>query len=272
MAKDVKQNSVTKIIKRSQIRLNPYNPKEHSDEEIKEQVKNLRKVGYLGGIQWNEHTGNLIDGHRRLKSYDIVKKYDGTPATDYDIKVEAVDFDEKTELEQMTYEAFMNTRGDYNKVAKYLNDIDPKSIGFSDDEIKQMEILRDDVLDLNDGEEETLIDDIGGDLIYQDKGDDGGEETKVPQTKPMYELPVSEKTNDEIVQMHEEKHKMTKEDVKEQKKHCENVAQNKWNNIDRYILITFDTIEQKQALCDLLGLVPTNDMQIKGDDILRLIE
>ena len=51
--KELKQ-SETRIIKRSQINLNPINPKRHSDERIRLQKKNLQKVGFLGGIVWNE--------------------------------------------------------------------------------------------------------------------------------------------------------------------------------------------------------------------------
>ena len=58
--KELKQ-SETRIIKRSKINLNPINPKRHSDERVKLQKKNLQKVGFLGGIVWNEKSGNLIE-------------------------------------------------------------------------------------------------------------------------------------------------------------------------------------------------------------------
>lgn len=80
--KELKQ-SETRVIKRFQINLNPINPKRHSDEKVKLQKKNLQKVGFLGGIVWNEKSGNLIDGHRRIKAMDLYYKYDGTrPHTD----------------------------------------------------------------------------------------------------------------------------------------------------------------------------------------------
>ena len=94
--KELKQ-SETRIIKRSQINLNPINPKRHSDERIKLQKKNLQKVGFLGGIVWNEKSGNLIDGHRRIKAMDLHYKYNGTSGADYNVKVEVVRLDDKTE-------------------------------------------------------------------------------------------------------------------------------------------------------------------------------
>ena len=110
----MKKGSVTKTIKRSQINLNPYNPKIHSDADIKLQKANIKKVGFLGGIQWNETTGNLIDGHKRVMSYDLIKGYDGSAEKDYDIKVEAVEFDEKTEKEQLLFMAKSQDTIDYN--------------------------------------------------------------------------------------------------------------------------------------------------------------
>ena len=95
--KELKQ-SETRVIKRFQINLNPINPKRHSDEKVKLQKKNLQKVGFLGGIVWNEKSGNLIDGHRRIKAMDLYYKYDGTPSTDYDVKVEVVNLDDKVDF------------------------------------------------------------------------------------------------------------------------------------------------------------------------------
>ncbi|MDR2003926.1 MAG: ParB N-terminal domain-containing protein [Prevotella sp.] len=126
---NIKQ-SETRIIKRSQINLNPYNPKKHSDKAISDQKKNIQKVGYLGGITWNESTGNLIDGHRRLMALDSHYKYDGS--NDYELKVEVVHFDYKTEKEQMTYMAIGNTKADLQMIANYYPEINLSDIGISD--------------------------------------------------------------------------------------------------------------------------------------------
>ena len=82
------KGSTTEEIRRSTITLNPDNPKRHTDRQVKQQVANIKANGYLGGIVWNRTTGNLVDGHRRVQALDIIHKYDGTPATDYTLKVE----------------------------------------------------------------------------------------------------------------------------------------------------------------------------------------
>ena len=117
--------------------LNPYNPKKHSDKQVDGQRKNIKAFGYLGGIVWNQRTGNLIDGHRRVKALDLLNKYDGT--NDYPVKVEVVDFDEKAEKEQMTYMALGSTRPDYQMIANYLPDIDANLAGIEPYDLAQIE-------------------------------------------------------------------------------------------------------------------------------------
>lgn len=131
MAKQLQQSETT-VIRRSQINLNPINPKRHTDEKVRLQKKNLEKRGYLGGIVWNRLSGNLIDGHRRIQAMDLYYKYDGTPETDYDVKVEAVEYDETTEKEQLTYMAVGNTRADMSLIADYAADIDLSDVGLSE--------------------------------------------------------------------------------------------------------------------------------------------
>lgn len=94
--KEFKQ-SETQTINRSQIHFAPYNPKKHTDEQVKAILKDLKKNGFYGGIVWNKVTGNLIDGHKRVMAHDLYHKYNGTPETDYPIKVEVAEFDLKTE-------------------------------------------------------------------------------------------------------------------------------------------------------------------------------
>lgn len=131
------KQSETREVMRSQLHAQPYNPKKHTDKQVDGQKKNIRTFGYLGGIVWNERTGNLIDGHRRLKALDQLNKYDGTG--DYPVKVEVVDFDEKQEKEQMTYMALGSTRPDYEMIAEYLPDIDYQLAGIEPYDLAQIE-------------------------------------------------------------------------------------------------------------------------------------
>lgn len=256
----MKKGSETKVIRRSEMNLNPYNPKHHSDDEIKQQKANIKRVGLLGGIVWNEATGNLLDGHKRILSMDAIRKYDGTPGTDYEIKVEAVDFDEKTEKEQMTFMAVANTKADYNEVAKYIDEIDFKAAGLSEQDAEQIKQLQDDL-------EQTLENES-----FPDLGDDflSAPSSKAPV--PLTELPGAERTISEIQRQLDEKPKMTKEEVKEQKRHCDNVASNHQDDMDTFVFIDFSSVEQKLAFCEMLGIEAEMSMRISGDQILNAIE
>lgn len=259
----MKKGSETKIIKRSQINLNPCNPKVHTDADIKQQKANIKKVGLIGGIQWNETTGNLIDGHKRVMSVDLIQGYDGTPETDYDIKVEAVDFDEKTEKEQLLFMAKSQDPIDYNLVAKNfsIDEIDFKAAGFTEQDTEQIKMLQD---DLEASLKESGMDDFSEDFLNEPM-------VSVAEPVPMTELPNIEKTSEEIVAEHASKPKMTKEEVKEQKQHCTDVGMKRQEDIDNFIFIDFESLEQKQLFCDMLHMVATSSMRISGSQVLSLL-
>lgn len=259
----MKKGSETKLIKRSQINLNPCNPKVHTDADIKQQKANIKKVGLIGGIQWNETTGNLIDGHKRVMSVDLIQGYDGTPETDYDIKVEAVDFDEKTEKEQLLFMAKSQDPIDYNLVAKNfsIDEIDFKAAGFTEQDTEQIKMLQD---DQEASLKESGMDDFSEDFLNEPMA-------SVAASVPMTELPNIEKTSEEIVAEHASKPKMTKEEVKEQKQHCTDVGMKRQEDIDNFIFIDFESLEQKQLFCDMLHMVATSSMRVSGSQVLSLL-
>ena len=133
----IRQSETAEIL-RSQINMNPFNPKRHSEEKVLEQKRNFMRVGFMGGITWNRTSGNLVDGHRRIKAMDLLYGYDGTPGTDYRVKVEAVELDAKSEKEQMTFMALGNTRADYSMIAEYLPDIDCAAAGIDGYDLEQI--------------------------------------------------------------------------------------------------------------------------------------
>lgn len=121
--KEFKQ-SETQTIQRSQIRFAPYNPKKHTDEQVKAILKDLKKNGFYGGIVWNKVTGNLIDGHKRVMAHDLYHKYNGTPETDYSIKVEVAEFDVKTEKARNIWHTKSQTPLDDDLMHALVPDLD----------------------------------------------------------------------------------------------------------------------------------------------------
>ena len=243
------KQSETITIKRSQISLNPCNPKRHTDAQIAQQKKNLKKVGYLGGIVYNALSGNLVDGHRRVQALDLINKYDGTSETDYDIKVEKVEFDDKTEKEQLTYMAIGNSKADYNLIAEYIDQIDYGEVGMTDEEYESILSLSKDI------ETDAGIPDMADMFV-----------------RPVESLNVREKSLDEIQTEHENKPKMTKEQVKAEKRFCDNVASDRQTDMDSYIVIKFSNMDEKQAFCDIVGMVEESNMTIDGIKLLEILD
>lgn len=229
------KTSETREIRRSQIRLNPANPKRHTSEKIKQQVRNFRKTGYLGGIVWNELSGNLIDGHRRILAMDLYYKYDGTEATDYTVKVEVVALDDKQEKEQMTYMAVANTRADLDLIAEYSGDIDLTDVGLTESEIGEIRALAD----------------IGGESVEEIEdlfGDAKREEEKPKKTK-------EEKTSH----------------VKDIKAQVKAQAEERAKKEEAYITLSFSSYENYLFFCECIG-AKEGDKFAKGEAVLSLLD
>lgn len=237
------KQSETRNIKRSEINLNPVNPKRHTEDAVKLQKKNLQKVGFLGGIVWNERRGNLIDGHRRVKAMDLYYKYDGTPETDYTLKVEAVSLDEKQEKEQLTYMAVGNTKADIDLIARYAPDIDLSDVGLGTDDLAAIGSLV--------GTADLDIPDIGTELFGQDGSGDEGEEPKATETP---------KTQEQKIQH-----------VKDMKRQTEEKAEQQAMDEAAYCTLSFSNYDNYLAFVELVGAME-GDRFIKGERVLEMIE
>lgn len=141
MAK-IKQ-SETVFIKRSQINFAAYNPRKRDPKVVEALKRNFKKVGFLGGIQWNATTGNLIGGHKRTEALDLIYNYDGTDATDYEIKVEKIELTEKQEKEQNIFLNNKRVQGqtDYRLMADLIQEIDIEEAGLEQVDIDYIETI-----------------------------------------------------------------------------------------------------------------------------------
>lgn len=243
MAKQLKQ-SETRIIRRSEINLNPVNPKRHTSESVKLQKKNLQKVGFLGGIVWNEVSHNLIDGHRRIMAMDLHYKYDGTPEKDYEVKVEVVHLEEKEEKEQLTYMAVGNTKADIDLIAGYINDIDYSNVGLTTDQ------LNDILATANAGAVE--VPDVLGDLITPTEPEQPATEEQKPSTP--------QKTTAEKIAH-----------VKDIKQKTAEMAEERAKQESAYITLSFTEYDTYLDFCEMMGLQEGAKFA-KGEDILAKIE
>lgn len=152
----VKQ-SETVVINRSEIKFAPYNPRTESKEVVDSLIKNFKKVGFLGGIIYNERTNNIVGGHKRIQALDIINKY--SDGNDYELKVEKIDVDEKTEKSQNYYlnNKKHQAKTDYEKLSIIIEEIDLNIAEIDEVEITIIEAI---VPDFYFGNNEEIKNDI----------------------------------------------------------------------------------------------------------------
>lgn len=230
------KQSETLIINRSQINLNPYNPKKHTEEAIKRQKRNFQKVGFLGGVTWNKLSGNLIDGHRRVFAMDLINNYNGTPDTDYQLKIEAVELNDKQEREQMTYMAVGNTKADINLIKEFSSglDLDFSDIGFT---TWELDFLND---------------------------------CKAPQIET-FDFGFNNSQQQEQQPIDKEEAEARKEHMKDVKQQSKEKAIEYTQNQTSYFTCSFSTYEAKTAFLEMLGFDP-NAHFVKGEELLEKLD
>ena len=267
------KQSETIEIKRSQINLNPCNPKRHSDKQIAKQKANIKKVGFLGGIVWNRQTGNLIDGHRRVMALDLIHNYDGSQ-NDYDIKVEVVDLDEKQEKSQLTYMALGNTKADYSLIAEYLPDIDYSIAGLDDYDIAQIQAFIPSAADVPVESYDDLI-------AKPDVNTDNSPDLHT-HNSPYVEQQTSAENSTEVSALGNAKANPSDDErnnspsaekkvaVKEAKAAAKEKAVENFKDLTAYVTISFANAEQKRVFCELAEIAE-GDTFISGEKVLEMI-
>ncbi|TAG51334.1 MAG: DNA methylase [Cytophagales bacterium] len=230
------KQSETITISRSGIKFAPYNPKKHTTEQVKAIKANLKRVAFLGGIVWNELTGNLIDGHKRVSALDLIHKYDGTPQSDYNIKVEKIRLDSKTEKEQNIFQTKSRTDLDNDLLADIIPFIDYELAGLSEFDLNMIAI---EVPVFNISEHlNTVKDDFKA---------------------------LTEKEKAINAQTYEEK----KQSIID-KKEAINQGLASETAIDKWVTVSFTNVEEKVAFMELLGYTSETKI-IKGEPLLDIV-
>jgi len=229
------QKFQTKTIHRNQIKEASYNPRTIDPENKKLLGKNLEKRGLLETLVWNKKTGNLVSGHRRLEKMDAYhkRKYKNT---DYQITVACVELTIAEEKEQNIFFNNPNAQGNWDRdlLLEMIPDIDLGNAGFTEFDLNVIGIE----LDL----ESNQIEEIDTVINNFEKIKDDDRENK----KRERELNPDQK------------------DWKEVKKNMnEQYAKNNAAKED-YVVITFDSIENKGAFLDRFGF-EADSRYIKGE-------
>ena len=254
MQNKIKQSEV-RVIWRSEITPAPYNPRTISDEARKALKKNIKENGIIGGMVWNEQTGNLVSGHQKLNIADEVNKYEAGK-NDYEIKVEVINVDLKKEKE---LNIFFNSKAvqgemDYKKLALIFPDIDADLAGLDEVDLSMIEIELPDV-------PEVEIPSF--------------EPQKEKAEKAMLEKSVTEELNNTVYHnsngIHDMEKKESEEMSAEEKKALvkaikEKVKEGATIQGAPYFTVSFDSYDAKVEFLEFLGFNP-EDKFIKGEEL-----
>ena len=241
MQNKIKQ-SETKIVWRSEITPADYNPRKISEEARKQLKANIKKNGIIGGMVWNEQTKNLVSGHQKLSIADEVNKYNPkTKDNDYEIKVEVVNVDLKTEKELNIFFNSKSVQGemDYVKLALMIPDIDVNLAGL-------------DEVDLSFVEVEIPVD------IKID----------IPTFEPQAEKKEAAREEEQAESDNEPSDEEKKAKIKEIK---EKVKEGAVYEGDPYFMVSFDSYENKVFFLERFHLNGDTKF-VKGEELAELID
>ena len=233
-------NSESASLRRSQIKPASYNPRTISDEGYKQLKRSIKRYGVVGGIVVNQATGyTIVGGHQKVSVLDELNKYDeATHKNDYTLRVELISVDEKTEksLNVALNNPNIGGQWDYDALRELVPDIDYKDAGLTDADLNM----------------------IGCDFLLQTE-----EENNIAGELNSMMSEVNEQREAEKAQRQMERAAKTAH-MKEVKKQVKDAAQKQAQDMDAYIMLSFDTWEAKANFCRRFGYDPY-DKFLKGE-------
>lgn len=249
-------------IQRSQINFANYNPRKITPEARKKLKANLKRVGILGGIVWNEITGNLVSGHQRVSVIDEVNKYDTeTQGNDYRIRVEVVQMDEKTEKEQNIFMNNRSVQGEFDSdiLRDLIRDIDYSAAGLDDFDLNLLGIGD---IDLNIGNDDVWRkDDMMDDSLsmVDDLTKGGSESRNIDRSNDFYN-----DSRENQIARHNEIQKI-KDRIGSQN------SLEKDNGMLSYVVLSFNSPAERANFMEAFGY-GFEDRYIDGSDFMNRVE
>lgn len=239
----VKSESV--LMNRSEIHLASYNPRIFTEESKKNMKRIIRKYGLTGGIVVNKRTGmTLVSGHLRITCMDEMRKYDQTTkARDYKLRVDLVDLDEKMEKELNIAMNNPNAQGtwDRDKLAEMIPHIEYRDCGLSEADLSL----------------------LGLDYMFQTAEESGIADSL---SELMSEVEEENEAERQVKQAERQAERAAKvAHMKEVKQQVKETAQKAADNMDAYVMLSFDNIDKKNTFLLRFGFPPDSKF-IKGED------
>lgn len=266
-------NSEIIEIKRSQIHFHPRNPRIIEEEGKKALKKSMKTFGILGGIIVNRANNFvLIGGNQKVGIMDEQQHYDpNDPETDYILRVEAVDFDEKKELEALTAlnNPAIGGRFDPQKLAELIPDMDYKNAGLTEEDLSMIGVDY-----LFQTEEENKIGAELDDLMAQVNAEHQKDlERRKEQREAIKEAQrqANEQQDAQIAANQEKSYEEKKQHMKDVKEQVKTQAIENAMNQEAYVMLSFDDFKAKHEFMARAGY-PDDLKFIKGEEFVQRIE
>ena len=266
-------NSEIIEIKRSQIHFHPRNPRIIEEEGKKALKKSMKTFGILGGIIVNRANNFvLIGGNQKVGIMDEQQHYDpNDPETDYILRVEAVDFDEKKELEALTAlnNPAIGGRFDPQKLAELIPDMDYKNAGLTEEDLSMIGVDY-----LFQTEEENKIGAELDDLMAQVNAEHQKDlERRKEQREAIKEAQrqANEQQDAQIAASQEKSYEEKKQHMKDVKEQVKTQAIENAMNQEAYVMLSFDDFKAKHEFMARAGY-PDDLKFIKGEEFVQRIE
>lgn len=242
LSKYIKSESVE--LNRSAIHFASYNPRKLSEESRKTLKRGIKKYGLVGGVVVNKQTGlTVVSGHQRLTVMDELQKYNpDTKENDYKIRVDVIDVDEKQEKELNILMNNPNAQGswDYDKMRELIPDIDYKDAGLTEADLNM----------------------IGVDFLLQTEEENDLASALEDMMSPVTEKKEAEKAQKQAEKQLEREAKI--QHMKDVKAEVREQAQKTAQDMDAYLMLSFDTFDAKAEFCERFGINPY-DKFFKGE-------
>lgn len=265
------QNSEIVEIQRSQIHFHPRNPRTIDAEGKKALKRSMKNFGVLGGIIVNKRNDYVIvGGNQKVALMDEQQKYDPeNPETDYKLRVEVVDMDDKTELEALTAlnNPTIGGKYDWQKLAELIPDIDYKNAGLTEEDLSMIGVDY-----LFQTEEENRIGTELDDLMAQVDAEHQKDLARQREQREAIKEAQRQANEQQDAQIEAEQERQAKIDhMKDVKQQVKTQAIQNAMNQESYIMLSFDNYHNKSEFMARFGY-PDDLKFVKGEEFATRCE
>lgn len=259
-------NTETKEILRSTIHFAEYNPRTIDEEGKRQIARSIRNFGIVGGILVNGRTNTVISGHQRIAELD--RKF-GYPEKDYLLKAEVGDWDEKEEIELniLLNNPNVGGRWSFDKLRLLVPKIDFKDAGLTEADLNMIGVD----FNFQSPGEADLAAQFESLMSPVDEERRAAAERRRAEREAANPDPEIELSAEEQAEAEEAERQARIAHMKQVKSDVRDKAIGDAQDMDAYVMLSFDTFKAKAAFMERFGYDPYMKF-LKGEVFDNLVE